>query len=67
MIIINAVTILDNEQITMTILIHKEEFLKFIIVSDCIVFPVQTVQPIVGLNPVNVFTRIHNIVNQITR
>ena len=51
----------------MTILIHKEEFLKFIIVSDCIGFPVQTVQPIVGLNPVNIFARIHNIVNQITR
>ena len=67
MIIVDTVAILNNEQVAMIILIHKEEFLKFIIVSDCIGFPVQTVQPIVGLNPVNIFARIHNIVNQITR
>ena len=66
MIIVDTVAILNNEQVAMIILIHKEEFLKLIIVSDCICPPVQTVQSIVGLNPVSFISRIHNIVNQIT-
>ena len=66
MIVIDAVAILNNEQVTVIILIHKKKFLKLIIVRNSIRSPIQTVQTIVGLNPVNIFTCIYYIVNQIT-
>ena len=66
MIIIDTVTVLDNEQIAVIILIHKEEFPKFIVMRDRISTPIQTVQSIVRLNPVYIIPRIYDIINQIS-
>ena len=66
MIIVDAVAILDNEQIAVVILVHKEKFLKLVVVCERIGSPVKAVQSVVWLNPVNLVTGIYDIVNQVT-
>lgn len=65
MIIIDTVAVLNNEQVSVVVLVHKEKLAEFVVVRDGVCSSVKTVQSVVCLYPEDIVTGVYDIVDKI--